>query len=370
MKGRKANRTKIDTSNNVTSESRVMMLPATMRAARIHDYGRPLQLDEVPVPRPGPGEVLVRVRGAGFCHSDLHIISGDIRMLPRMPLTLGHENAGVVAATGPGVQAVKEGDPVAVYGGWGDGTCDYCVSGEENLCDTMQWVALSQHDGGYAEYLLVPHERHLVKLPHLDPRIAAAFTDAALTPYRAISRALPAITPDYPVLVIGTGGLGQFGVKILRLLTGSEVIAADIADDKLATARELGAHHAVNTRNTGALEQILELSRGGVAAAFDFVGADVTLALAFGATRKRGRVVHVGLAGGTAHLKAIESWRPEVQFSYSWWGNTKELREVLAMADDGRLTPIPLEYEPLEKINDVYERVKGGRVKGRAVIVP
>jgi len=346
------------------------MLPTTMHAARIRAYARPLQIDEVPVPRPGAGEVLVRVQGAGFCHSDLHIISGDIKMLPRMPLTLGHENAGLVAATGAGVQGVKDGDPVAVYGGWGDGTCDYCVSGDENLCDTMQWVGLSQHEGGYAEYLLVPHERYLVKLRAVAPNTAASFTDAALTPYRAISRALPAITPDYPVLVIGTGGLGQFGVKILRLLTGSEVIAVDVADDKLATAREVGAHHIVNSRNKEALAQILELSRGGVAAAFDFVGADATLALAFGATRKRGRVVQVGLAGGAAKLQAIESWKPEVQFSYSWWGSIKELREVLAMADDGRLTPIPLEFEPLANINDVYERVKSGRVKGRAVITP
>jgi propanol-preferring alcohol dehydrogenase len=347
-----------------------MTLPTTMRAARLHAYGDPLQIDEVPVPRPGPGEVLVRVQGAGFCHSDLHIIDGEIKTLPRMPITLGHENAGTVAAAGAGVQAVKEGDPVAVYGAWGDGTCDYCVAGEENLCDTMQWVGLSQHEGGYAEYLLVKHERYLVKLGKLEPRSAAPLTDAALTPYRAISRALPALTPDYPVLVIGAGGLGQFGIRILRLLTGSEVIAADIADSRLETARKVGAHHVVDSRKEGALERILEISRSGVAAAFDFVGADATLALAFGATRKRGRVVQVGLAGGAAKLKALESWRPEVHFSYSWWGNIKELREVLAMADDGRLTPIPLEFEPLDHINHVYERVKGGRVEGRAVLTP
>jgi propanol-preferring alcohol dehydrogenase len=347
-----------------------MTLPKTMRAARLHAYRKPLQIDEVPVPRPAEGQVVVRVHGAGFCHSDLHIMGGEIEQLPKMPHTLGHENAGVVAAVGSGVHAVKEGDKVAVYGGWGDGFCDYCVAGEENLCDTMQWVGLSQWEGGYAEYLLVPHERYLVKLGTLDPKVAAPMTDAALTPYRAITRALPAVTPDYPVLVIGTGGLGQFGIKILRLLSASQVIAADIADTKLETARKVGAHHVVNSRAEGALQRVQELSRGGVAATFDFVGADATLALAFAATRKGGRVVQVGLAGGEARLKAIATWSPEVQFSYSWWGNIKELREVLALADDGRLTPIALEFEPLDRINEVHDRLESGKAEGRLVVTP
>jgi propanol-preferring alcohol dehydrogenase len=195
-------------------------------------------------------------------------------------------------------------------------------------------------------------------------------TDAALTPYRAITRALPAVTPDYPVLVIGTGGLGQFGIKILRLLSASQVIAADIADTKLETARKVGAHHVVNSRAEGALQRVQELSRGGVAATFDFVGTDATLALAFAATRKGGRVVQVGLAGGEARLKAIATWSPEVQFSYSWWGNIKELREVLALADDGRLTPIALEFEPLDRINEVHDRLESGKAEGRLVVTP
>jgi alcohol dehydrogenase, propanol-preferring len=346
------------------------MLPKTMRAARLHTYGEPLQIDDVPVPVPAAGQALVRVMGAGFCHSDLHVISGEIPVLPRMPITLGHENAGIVAALGAGVTAVKEGDPVAVYGAWGDGVCDYCVSGEENACMAGQWVGLSNHDGGYAEYMLVPQERYLVRLNRLDPATAAPLTDAALTPYRAIKRALPFITPDYPTLVIGAGGLGQYGIKLLRLLTGSEIIVADVADDKLATARELGAHHTVNSGQEGALEQIQKISRGGVAAAFDFVGADPTLALAFGATRRLGAVVHVGLSGGTAKLAALQTWQPEVFYWVSFWGNIKELREVMDLADTGRLTSIPLEFSPLESINDVYDRLHKGRVRGRAVITP
>jgi len=197
-----------------------------MKAARIHAYGEGLVIDEVPTPRPGPGQVVVRVEGAGFCHSDIHVIDGEIRVLPKMPLTLGHENAGRVAMLGAGVRSVREGDPVAVYGGWGCGTCDYCVTGHEQLCETPQWAGLSAHDGGYAEYLLVPHERYLVKLQHLNPEAAAPLTDAALTPYRAIRKALPLLEPDHYALVIGVGGLGQYGLKLLKLLSGCPIIAA------------------------------------------------------------------------------------------------------------------------------------------------
>jgi propanol-preferring alcohol dehydrogenase len=276
-----------------------------------------------------------------------------------------------VAAIGEGVCSVKEGDRVAVYGAWGVGVCDYCVAGEEYLCPSMQWVGLSQHDGGYAEYLLVPQERYLVPLHSIDPKDAAPLTDAALTPYRAITRALRHVRPDYPVLVIGCGALGQFGIKILRLLSGADIIAVDLDDGKLTTAISAGATHTINGRDPDAGRRILDLARGvGVSAAFDFVGADSTLALALSSTRPAGRVVQVGLAGGTAHLAALKTARPEVAFSVSWWGNIRELREVLSLAETGRLTPIPLEFWPLEKVNFVYERLKRGEVAGRAVITP
>jgi propanol-preferring alcohol dehydrogenase len=341
-----------------------------MRAARLHEAGKPLRIDEVTVPRPSaPGELLVRIQGSGFCHSDVHLIGGEVP-IARLPMTLGHENAGTVAAVAEGVRNFKEGDRVVIYGGWGDGVCDSCVAGDENICDNLAWPGVFGGDGGYAEYLLVPRERYLIKLDKLEPKVAAPYTDAALTPYHAIYRALDVLTPDRAALVIGTGGLGQFAVKILRLICGAEVIAADVADDKLATARSIGAHHVVNSRDKDALERVLALSRGGVAATFDFVGIDSTLALAFGATRKQGRVVQVGLGGGTAKLQVMTSWKPEVAYSYSWWGNIKELREVIALAEDGRLPPVPLEFEPLDRIGEAYERVRGGKAKGRIVITP
>jgi len=119
-----------------------------MKAARLHAYGTALQIDEIPTPTPGPGQVVVAIRGAGFCHSDIHVIDGEIPILPRMPLVLGHENAGVVASIGAGVRTVKAGDPVAIFGGWGCGQCSLCIMGHEQLCETPAWAGLSVHDGG------------------------------------------------------------------------------------------------------------------------------------------------------------------------------------------------------------------------------
>lgn len=342
-----------------------------MRAARLHEYGHALVLEDIPTPRPARGQVVVRVLGAGFCHSDIHVMDGEIPVLPRMPLTLGHENAGIVHDVGDGVTTVREGDPVAVFGGWGCGRCDYCVTGHEQLCEAPEWAGLSMHDGGYAEYLLVPHERYLVKLSTLDPAVAAPLTDAALTPYRAIRKALPFLEPDHFALVIGLGGLGQYGLKLLKLLSGAPIIAVDVSDDKLRLARELGAAHALDGRDPQLATHIRDLTHGrGVSAAFDFVGSESTLSLAVSATRSLGKVSQVGLAGGAARMKVLENTRFEVLFEATLWGTVKELREVIALAESGQLTSIPIEVQPLDRINEVYARLKRGEVAGRAVIQP
>lgn len=342
-----------------------------MRAARMHEYGGQLSLDEIPTPEPGPGQVLVRVEGAGFCHSDLHVLDGDIRILPRLPIVLGHENAGTVAAVGSGVGSVAEGDRVAVFGGWGCGHCQYCITGHEQLCATPEWCGLSRHDGGYAEYLLVPHERYLVKLTSLSPSIAAPLTDAALTPYRAIKKAQAFLDPESPSLVIGVGGLGQYGLKLLKLFSAGPVIVVDVSDDKLRHAAELGADHVVNAADPAAAQAIADLTHGqGVCASFDFVGSEATLNLAIQSTRTLGKVSQVGLAGGAARLKVLENSRFEVLFECTLWGTVKELREVIALAESGRLTPIPIETAPLDAINTVRERLKRGQIVGRAVITP
>ncbi len=342
-----------------------------MKAARLHAYHQPLQLDDIPTPRPEAGEVIVKISGAGFCHSDLHVIDGEIQILPKMPLTLGHENAGFVASVGAGVTSVREGDPVVVYGGWGCGNCDYCVTGHEQLCSTPTWCGLSQWDGGYAEYLRVPHERYLVKLGKIDPTVAAPLTDAALTPYRAVKKALPLLEPDHPALVIGLGGLGQYGIKLIRLLSGAPIIAVDTSPKKRELALALGADHVLDGKDPELVAKITELSRGtGVSAAFDFVGAETTLATAVAATRTLGKVFQLGLAGGAARLEVLKNSRFEVGFECTLWGTIKELREVVALVESGRLALGKTETAPLDQINEVYARLKRGDVDGRMVLVP
>lgn len=342
----------------------------TMKAARIHEYGKPLVLEEVPRPVPGPGQVLVKVEGAGFCHSDLHVIGGEIPILPRMPVILGHENAGVVAELGDGVKGVQAGEKVAVFGGWGCEVCEFCVAGAEQLCAAPQWAGLSDRDGGYAEYILVPTAKYLVPLRHLDPAVAAPLTDAALTPYRAIKKALPFLTPDHHALVIGVGGLGQYGIKLLNILSGADVVAVDVSEEKLKAAASYGATTTLLAPGEELSREIIELTSGGVAAAFDFVGSEQTLALALSSTRTGGKVTQLGLAGGTARMRVMETNPWEVQFETTLWGSVKELREVIALAETGRLTPIDTEFMPLEQINEGHQRLRAGAVKGRLVITP
>lgn len=344
-----------------------------MKAARLHEYKKPLTLDEVPTPEPGPGQVLVKVAGAGLCHTDVHVIDGELdEPLPLpLPLTLGHENAGYVAAAGAGVTHVKEGDAVVLYGGWGCGCCGPCVAGREQFCEAPRWAGLSRWDGGYAEDILVPKERYLVKLDTIDPRRAAPLADAALTPYHAVKKALPFLEPDAKALVIGLGGLGQYGVKLLRVLCGCELIVIDIDESKLELARREGARHALSGRDPNVVERVMDVTGGkGVCASFDFVGTDQTLAAALAVTRSLGKVSQIGLGGGTAAMKVLSNCRFETTFEAMLWGTIKELREVVELAETGRLSLEPTELVPLERVNEACARLKRGGVTGRLVVTP
>ena len=188
--------------------------------------GQDPELMEVPDPTPGPGEVVVKVGAAGACHSDLHVLYElDVSAVWDLPMTLGHETAGWVHAVGRGVTEVGEGDAVAVYGAWGCGFCGHCAVGVENYCERPSLIGGGGlgADGGMADYLLVPHQRHLVPLPDgLDPVTAAPLTDAGLTPYHAIRRSWPKLTPDATCVMVGVGGLGHVGVQIARATTAAQ----------------------------------------------------------------------------------------------------------------------------------------------------
>lgn len=338
-----------------------------MKATRFIEVGQPIQLVDLPDPDVGPTDVLVRIAGAGVCHSDLHVVDGEVGVRQK-PITLGHENAGIVERVGSLVTEVKPGDGVAVFGAWGCGVCALCEQGEENLCQKPIYPGVMV-DGGWAEKLLVPHPRNLVKLNGLDPVIAAPLTDAALTPYRAVRKALARLGPGRTLAIIGVGGLGHMALQIARALTpATQVIAIDVSDAKLAMAKELGADHCVNAK--GDVGAAVKAATGGAGAdaVIDFVGNDATLANAVASVAIAGKLVVVGIAGGTL---PFSFWKIplECEVTTSIWGNRRELKEVLELARRGLIRP-HIERQPLSAINEVIARLHAGDVRGRVVLTP
>lgn len=344
-----------------------------MKAYRLVEWQQPPELLEVPVPEPGPGEVLVKVGGAGACHSDLHVMEWPAGMLPyELPFTLGHENAGWVETVGAGVSGLAPGDAVAVYGPWGCGRCAACRQGRETLCERAAEIGAAGgglgRDGGMTEYLLVPSPRLLVPLGDLDPRDAAPLTDAALTPYHAIKLALPLLSPGASALVIGVGGLGHMAVQLLRAVSAARVIAVDVDETKLALAREVGAHETLAAGEQAAA-QVREMTRGlGASVVLDCVGSEQTMQLAAASARAGGAVLVIGLAGGTLPF-GFGALPFDCTLTIPYWGSVVELIEVLELAHAGTIH-VHSERFPLDRVEEAYARLRDGTLQGRAVITP
>ena len=343
-----------------------------MRAVRFAGVGRPAQLEDVPKPSPGPGQILVKIGGAGVCHSDLHVMEEDLGFKP--PFTLGHENAGWIAELGGGITGFKEGDAVAIYGPWGCGRCHACQLSMENYCEN--WAQIAGFggglglDGGMADYMLVPAARLLVPLGDLSPAKAAPLSDAALTPYHAIKRALPSLHADSTVVVIGVGGLGHMAIQVLRVLVPTRIVAADVDDKKLEQAKALGAHDVINNRNAhDAAERIQKIAGPrGAGLVLDCVGVQPTIDLGAKLLGRNSVWTIVGLGGG--HHDFHHGSTPYgSSVSIPYWGSRVELMEVIAMARNGSIHAETTEF-PLERAVGVYEKLKAGQITGRAVLLP
>lgn len=342
-----------------------------MRAVQLVRWQAEPELREVDVPEPGPGEVLVKVAAAGLCHSDLHVIDWPAGTLPwELPFTLGHENAGTVAALGPGASGFEEGDAVLVYGAWGCGTCRRCVRGEENLCPHGAGKGRGcglGFDGGLADYVVVPSPRLLVPIGELDPVQTAPLSDAALTPYHAIKSELSRLHPGSSAVVIGVGGLGHVAVQLLRELSAARIVAVDLREAARDVALRAGAHSALDAHDLAATDLRAETG-GGASLVLDFVGSDDTLRLAASVLESGGLVSVVGYGGGTFPMEfgvAPLEW----SLKKPTWGTLPELHEVVALARAGVLE---IEVEPfgLDSAVEGYRRLRSGDVVGRAVVVP
>ncbi|WP_283138263.1 NAD(P)-dependent alcohol dehydrogenase [Rhizohabitans arisaemae] len=343
-----------------------------MRAIQLHRAESLPEIREVAVPEPEAGQVLVKVAGAGVCHSDLHIMETPGAMGRPLPFTLGHECTGWVAAMGPGVTGLSAGEPVAVYAAWGCGLCRHCAQGRENYCTRLDELGIEQpglgRDGAMADYMIVDSPRHLVPLGDLDPVDSAPLTDAALTPYHAIKRSLGKLWAGSTAVVIGVGGLGHMAVQILRAITPAQVIALDIAEEKLELAKASGAHLAMRA-DPGAVEEIRAVTGGlGAQLVLDFVGASTTVELAVPLCAIDGDLTLIGIGAGVVPV-GFGTTNYAVNVATPYWGTRPELIEVLDLARRGAIK-VRVERFPLGEALHVYDLLGRGKINGRAVLVP
>ncbi len=345
-----------------------------MRAVVFEQFQTFPSLTEIDRPSPGPGEVLLKIAGAGACHSDVAVyreFTADSPASIPPPFVLGHENSGWIEEVGPGVSGFQEGDAYLVYGPIGCGHCTACSRGQDTYCEnaaSMPYLAVGLgRDGGMAQYMTVP-VRNLVPLGDADPVAAAPLADAALTPYHAIKLSLPQLAGGGRfVLVVGLGGLGQIAVQILTAITGATVIATDMKEDAMQRAAATGA--VTVPGGPDQVAQVREVTGGkGVDAAFDFVGASGTIAMAQACMGQRSRLTVVGIAGGAVQWSFFTN-PYECALTNTYWGTIEDLHEVVAMYRAGQIRPEVQRFE-MDRALDAYEALEAGTLSGRGVVMP
>ena len=338
----------------------------TMKAAVLHKIGDKLRIEQVPVPTPGRGDVLIKVTACGVCHSDLHAIDGDWQPLPTLPLIPGHEVAGHVAALGEGVTDLKVGDPVGVPWMYSAcGKCEFCMAGMETICKGGEASGYTK-PGGYAEYM-VADAAFVAPLPkNADFYQLAPILCAGVTTYRGLKRTNA--RPGQWMAVVGIGGLGHIAVQYAKAM-GYRVAAVDVADDKLRLAKKLGAELTVNGKDKNA-PQVLQDKIGGVHGAIVTAVAPQAFEQAIGMLRPAGTVCYIGLPGGKkdwirSSIAALVGTELTVRGSNV--GTRADLAEAIAFAASGLVTA-KIERQPLGSVNQVLERMRKGRILGRVVL--
>lgn len=335
-----------------------------MLAYRYHPAKKTLVKEELDKPKAGPNDAVLRIRSAGVCHSDLHVLDGEVPFLKNV-FTMGHEVCGELVEVGSEVPSysLKKGALYAVHGPNPCGNCDYCRTGRDNLCNSPNraYVGLGA-DGGYSEFLKLP-ARNIVEVPEgVSPEVAAVATDAVLTPWHAF-KALANIRQGDMVLVIGLGGLGMNGMQIAHAL-GAHVIASDLRESSLDMARQLGADEVFHSKE---LEEKVKGRKIDVVG--DFVGRESTFAQAQNLVRPGGIVSAVGLGALQVPFMPMIMASNEVRVQGSFWGTSVELKEVLRYIADGRIRP-QVETGKLEDVNHWIDELRNGRVKSRMALTP
>jgi len=333
-----------------------------MRAAVVREYGRPLQIEDLPIPEPGAGQVVVKIETSGLCHTDIHAAHGDWPVQPPLPFVPGHEGVGVVTRVGAGVTRVAEGDRVAVpWLGWACGACEECASGWETLCPNARYTGYLV-DGGFAEYVLA--EAAFVGLvpDAVDPLDAAPLTCAGVTTYKAV-KVSGARSSDL-VAVFGIGGLGHLAMQYAQI-AGASVAAVDVHDHKLQLAKQLGAAYTFDAAGEDVVSGIQAL--GGADAAIVTAATPAALEQAFASLRRNGRLVLVGLpADNVMRLPIFETVLRGITVVGSLVGTRVDLQETFQLHAEGR-TRVIRETRKLDEVNAAMAEVLSGDVEARLV---
>jgi propanol-preferring alcohol dehydrogenase len=341
-----------------------MTIPQTMRAAVVRGFGEPLSIEEWPIPRPGYGEVLVRIMASGVCHTDLHAADGDWPVKPTLPFIPGHEGIGRVVMLGSGVRHLKEGDVVGIA--WlhdACGHCEHCTTGWETLCE-------AQHNSGYsvngcfAEYA-VGKAAYVARLPeHVDPAAMAPILCAGVTTYKGIKET--ETRPGQWIAISGIGGLGHLAVQYASAM-GMRVVALDVAEDKLALARTDGAEVVVNARLDNAAQRVIDATGGGAHGVLVTAVSRAAFEQALQMVRRKGTVSLVGLPPGTFETPIFQVVLKRITVRGSIVGTRQDMAEAIAFAAAGKVRAYT-QAAALEDINTVFADLKAGRVTGRIVL--
>lgn len=352
-----------------------------MRAAQIITPKKPLEIKELQTPKPEGAQVLVKVESSGVCHSDIHLWDGGyegpegsfIKTTDRgvkYPLTPGHEISGFIDSLGEEAnEKFRTDDRVLVYPWIGEGLCPACREGEENLCDKPRSLGVYKN-GGYAEYVLIPHYRYLVKLENdINSDIAATLSCSALTAYSAVKNAN--LKPYNKLVIVGAGGLGLMAVQLAKSVAKTETIVLDLEEDKLKAAKEDGADFTINPKKQDPVERIKELTDGlGADAVIDFVNGAKSVQTDMQLLRRRARVVLVGLFGGELMLNLLEMPTKALKLIGSYTGSLSDMFELVSLAETKAIKPIVSEKFKLDQATEALSKLKEGKILGRGIINP
>jgi len=335
-----------------------------MKVAVVRQLGKPLVIEEVPIPSPGPGEVLVQIKATGVCHTDLHAADGDWPAKPVIPFIPGHEGVGHVVARGPGVTRIKEGDAVGIA--WlhdACGACEYCHSGWETLCADQRNSGYSVN-GSFAEYAIGAAD-YVGHLPaKVDFNAMAPILWAGVTTYKGIKET--EARPGEWLAISGVGGLGHIAVQYAKAM-GLHVAALDIGEEKLALARELGAELAVDASSPDAVAEVLRETGGGAHGVLVTAVSPPAFAQAIRLVRRRGTISLVGLPPGEFATPIFDVVLKRITLRGSIVGSRRDLAEAIEFAAEGKVKA-HIHTRPLDAINAIFDELKHGKVDGRLVI--